>query len=285
LARDQRGIDPKEFYVHTMILATRLEKEWKYTFPFTVDSKEKAVLTFPAESFFSDMMKQGLELGEVALHQWPQPRSPPLSRGGEDSVTASDDEDWEDVEEVDLQSREQEEQPAEDDTGGQCAAPTPASDQTVAPPAGVPSSLPSTSAQQGANCNPAPRNPKSTSNHLREEDLVQGDLLAVPLENGSFKIGRLRRFATFGSGDTQVAVTLGEDASPFGFMRVSNYKVLDCLSVISDHGAIVGGNVVVHNLAEVKSPLSEKVHENRDWETFGIDDFKFCGHDFYFNHR
>ena len=62
-------------------------------------------------------------------------------------------------------------------------------------------------------------------------------------------------------------MTLGEDASPFGFMRVSNYKVLDCLSVISDQGGIVGGNVVVHNLAEVKSPVSEKVHDNRDWET------------------
>ena len=199
-------------------------------------------------------------------------------------MTASDDEGWEDVEGVD-QSGKQKEQPEEDATGGQCAAPTPTSTQTVAPAAGVPPSLPSTSAQQGANRNPAPRNPRSTLNHLREEDLVQGDLLAVPLENGSFKVGRLRRFATIGSGDTQVAVTLGEDASPFGFMRVSNYKVLDCLSVISDQGGIVGGNVVVHNLAEVKSPVSEKVHDNRDWETFGIDDFKFCGHDFFFHHR
>jgi hypothetical protein len=81
-------------------------------------------------------------------------------------------------------------------------------------------------------------------------------------------------------------VTLGEDASPFGFMRVSNYnEVLDCLNITSDHGGIVGGCVVVHDLAEVKSPVSEKVHENRDWETFGIHDFKFCGHDFFFNHR
>jgi hypothetical protein len=101
------------------------------------------------------------------------------------------------------------------------------------------------------------------------EDLVQGDLLAVPLEDGSFKLGRLRRFGTFGIGDTQVAVTLGEDASPFGFMRVSNYKILERLSVTSD-GGIIGGCVVVHDLAEVKSPVSEKVHENRDWLTFVI---------------
>jgi hypothetical protein len=87
------------------------------------------VLTFPPESFFSDMMKQALQSGEVALHQWPQPPSPAFSGGGDDSVTDSDGVEWEDVEWVD-KSREQKEQPAEDATGGQCAAPTPASAQT-----------------------------------------------------------------------------------------------------------------------------------------------------------
>jgi hypothetical protein len=271
-------MDPKEFYVHTIILATRLKKEWKYTFPFTVDSKEKVVLTFPPKSFFSDLMKQALEEGKVDPNQWPQPTSPAFSGGEEDSVTDSDD-----VVVVD-KSREQKEQPAEDATGGQCATPTPASAQTLAPAMGVPPSLPSTSAQQGANRNPAPGNTtSSTSDHLREEDLVQGELLAVPLDDGSFKLGRLRRVGTF-EGETQVAVALGEDGSPFGFMRMSNYSVLECLSVASD-GGIKGGSVVVHNLAEVKSPLSEKVNENRDWQTFGIHDFKLLGHEFFFHHR
>jgi len=283
LARDQREMDAKEFYVHTMILATRLEKEWKYTFPFTVDAKEKVVLTFPAESFFSDMMKQGLQSGKVALHKWPQPPSPGFPGEGEDSGTHSDEVEREDVGGVD-ESGEQEEQFEERATGGQCAAPTPASDQTLAPAAGVPPSLPSTSAQQGANRNPAPGNTtSSTSDHLRMENLVQGDIVAVPLDDGSFKLGRLRRIRTF-EGETQVAVALGEDGSPFGFMRVTNYKILECLSVTSD-GGIKGGSVVVHSLAEVKSPVSEVVHENKYWETFGIPDFKLLGHEFFFHHR
>ena len=107
----------------------------------------------------------------------------------------------------------------------------------------------------------------------------------MPLADGSSKLGRLRRIGTFETGGTQVAVTLGEDASPFGFIRVSNYSILECLSVISN-GGIIGGSVAVHDLAEVKSPVSELVHENRDWQTFGILDFKFCGHEFfYFHHR
>jgi hypothetical protein len=64
----------------------------------------------------------------------------------------------------------------------------------------------------------------------------------VPLADGSSKLGRLRRIGTFETGGTQVAVTLGEDASPFGFIRVSNYSILECLSVISN-GGIIGGSV------------------------------------------
>jgi hypothetical protein len=272
-------MDPKDVYVHTSILARNAHKGgMELHNPLHRGSTREGCANIFLR-FFADLMKQALEEGKVEEVPWPQPPSPAISGREEDSET-----EWEDVEEVD-KSGEQKEQPAEDAAGDQCAAPTPASAQALAPATGVSPSLPSTSAQQGANRNPAPRNTRSTSNHLREEDLVQGDLLAVPLEDGSFKLGRLRRFGTFRIGDTQVAVTLGEDASPFGFMRVSNYKVLEYLSVTSDDG-IIGGSVVVHDLAEVKSPVSEKVHENRDWQTFGILDFKFCGHEFfYFHHR
>jgi hypothetical protein len=225
------------------------------------------------------LLKKAFEEDKVEKVPWPQPPSPAISGGDEDSVTES-----EEVVEVD-KSGEKKEQPAEDAAGGQCAAPTPASAQATAPATGVPPSLPSTSAQQGANCNPAPRNISSASNHLWAEDLVQGDLLAVPLAaDRSVKVGRLMRFGTFEIGGTQVAVTLGEDASPFGFMRVSNFRILECLSIVSD-GGIVGGHVAVHDLAETKAPVSEMVHENRDWQTFGILDFKFCGHKFYLHHR
>jgi hypothetical protein len=102
------------------------------------------------------------------------------------------------------------------------------------------------------------------------------------LTTGPSNSERLRRSGTF-EGETQVAVAVGEDGPPFGFMRVSNYNILECLTVTSE-GGIKGGRVVVHKLAEVKSPVSEKVNENRNWETFGIHDFKLLGHEFFFHH-
>jgi hypothetical protein len=54
---------------------------------------------------------------------------------------------------------------------------------------------------------------------------------------------------------------------------------------VTSDGGIKGGSVVVHSLAEVKSPVSEVVHENKYWETFGIPDFKLLGHEFFFHHR
>ena len=54
LGLNKTTMDPKDFYVHTSILATRIKEEWSYTIPFTVDSQAKVVRRFPPEGFFAD---------------------------------------------------------------------------------------------------------------------------------------------------------------------------------------------------------------------------------------
>ena len=260
LAKYRTAMDPTDFYMHTNILATRLEKDHKSTFPFTVDPMQKIVLSFPDESFFTDRMQKAFEEGLVIPDQWPQPPTPVISGGEGGSVTESDD-----VVVLEM-AGEENEQAAEDATGVQCAAPTPASSQALAP---ATDNL---------------RNVDLDQEDIEsKEDIQLGDLLAVPAKDGKFKVGRLRRTALI-EGETHVAVAIGEDDSPFGCMRVSGYNVLEDLTVASE-GGIKGGEVVVHKMAEVKSPSSEKVHTNREWQTFGILDFKLLGNEFFFKHR
>ena len=167
LAMNKTTMDPKDVYVHTSILARNAHKGgMELHNPLHRGSTREGCANIFLR-FFADLMKQALEEGKVEEVPWPQPPSPAISGREEDSET-----EWEDVEEVD-KSGEQKEQPAADAAGDQCAAPTPASAQALAPATGVSPSLPSTSAQQGANRNPAPGNTtSSTSDHHRSHACI-----------------------------------------------------------------------------------------------------------------
>ena len=68
LAMNKTTMDPKDVYVGSHFHPRNAHgggMELHNIIPFTVDSQEKVVLTFPLVSFFADLLKKALEEGKV----------------------------------------------------------------------------------------------------------------------------------------------------------------------------------------------------------------------------
>jgi hypothetical protein len=295
MANNRHTIPPVEFHTHTLILESRLFECNGEAIEFTLSRDKKSVAAFPKASYFTDLLEKATAAGDVqplpfAVSQEGSGLKRAVQEEGAGDGDLGDDmgekltEDGpEESENLAVESA-QRGAAAGDAAAGAAAGDAAAGAQVSPPPA------PPRAAESPASPPPVHRPP---ANYCapRAETVDRGDLLAVPREHGSgtFIVGRVKHFALLdlnGLDKYCVVVATGDERSAMSFLRVANYVVEgDCTIRAKDDRGILNGNVLPYELCNTKSLVSNLVHENRDWATYGIEGYKVCGHAFYFGHR